>query len=110
MRPGGNRTGTGGVVHDPSAMVRNNDPVDAVIGRELCVLVGNDPLEDDFHLDGIAQALDQIPGEVRGVQAGGVIDVNAIIIRSSGDIALKTSAVTAIALPGIAAPQSKKRF
>src|SRR5207237_4021485 len=44
-------------VHDTSAMVRNNDPVDPVIGREYCVLVRKDAFEHDLHSYRVAQAL-----------------------------------------------------
>jgi hypothetical protein len=39
-------------------MVRNNDPVDPVIGGEYCVLVRKDALEHDLHSYRVAQALD----------------------------------------------------
>src|SRR5207247_1730756 len=38
--------------------LRNNDPVDPVIGRECCVLVRKDAFEHDLHSYRIAQALD----------------------------------------------------
>src|SRR5947209_2051970 len=69
-----------------------------------------DAFEHDLHLDGVAQTSDPIPGHVRDVQAGGVADVNSFVVRFPGVIILRTSAMAAIALPGINAPEPKKGF
>src|ERR687883_747552 len=69
-----------------------------------------DAFEYDLHLDCVTQTLDQIPRKVWGIQAGGVTEVNAIVIRSPGHIGLHTPSVTAIALSRIAVPQPEKRL
>src|SRR5215472_5614977 len=66
--------------------------------------------EHDLHLGALAQSLDRIPRQVRDVQAGGIADVNAVEIRSSGDIVPNTAAVAIVALPCIGAAQPSKRF
>jgi hypothetical protein len=48
-------------------VVRNNDAISAVICGEFCVLLRENALEHDLHLDGVAQALDRIPVQVRDV-------------------------------------------
>jgi hypothetical protein len=50
-----------------AAVVRNNDAISAVICGEFCVLLRENALEHDLHLDGVAQALDRIPVQVRDV-------------------------------------------
>ena len=41
-------------VHDASTVVRNNDAINAIIGREFSVLLRENPLEHDLHLEGVA--------------------------------------------------------
>src|SRR5271156_6128248 len=91
-------------------MVRNNDAINSVIGGEFCVLLHENALEHDLHLDGVAQALDRIPVQVRCVYAGDAAYINAVEIRFACDIVLKSSAMAPIALPRISTPQPNERF
>ena len=49
---------------DTPAMVGDHDPIDAGVGGELGVLEGEDAFEQELAFDGVAQALDDIPGQV----------------------------------------------
>src|SRR5215467_12492031 len=92
-------------IDDTPAVVRNNNSVDAVVGREFRILARN-----DLRLDGVSQALDKIPGQIRGVQAGDAAEIDAIEIRFTCDKFAKSSAMAPIALPRIGAPQADERF
>jgi len=51
-------------VFHPPAMIGDDDPVDADVRGELCVLMGENALEHKLDLDGVAKPLDRIPGQV----------------------------------------------
>src|SRR5262249_36544576 len=52
------------------AVVRDDDGIDAVIGGDYRVFPGEDALNDDLHLGGVAQPLEEIPGHGRRLGIG----------------------------------------
>ena len=54
------------VIKISAAMVRNNDPVGAILNGELGVLRVQDALDDEFAGPALAKLLDVVPGQVVG--------------------------------------------
>jgi len=69
--PGSTIDGRADTVFHTPAVVRDHDGIDTRIGGELGVLEGKNALEHELDLDRIAQALDQVPGQVGDNRAAG---------------------------------------
>src|SRR5438067_7876294 len=71
----------------PPAMVRHIDAVDPVLDRDLGVLGGRDPFEDQRDVEALFDPLDIAPVELR-LKDAGVGDAYAATLMALGDVAL----------------------
>src|SRR2546425_2146339 len=75
------------------AVVGNDDPVEAVVGGELRILVGEQALDEDPHPGGIAQPLEEVPGH--GGRRRDARDIGALVHDSAPEVRLRRTAVMA---------------
>ncbi len=79
------------------AMVRHDDAVIAVVGRELRVFPGQQPLDDDFHLGDVAQALEVVPRHGRRLDVAQPGQIDALVHGLVALIGLDIGAIMAVA-------------
>src|SRR5258708_16460043 len=91
------------VFHTP-AVVRDHDGIDTRIGGELGVLEGKNALEHELDLDRIAQALDQVPGQVGDNRAADAAEIDSAKIRLAREVGVEAVAASALARVGTPKP------
>src|SRR5262249_29615185 len=91
------------------AVVGHDDRVDAVVGGDDGVLPGEDALDYDLHLGGVAQPLEEVPGHGRRLGVGKPGKIDALIHRAGSHARLQARAVvTAAAVARVGGAQAEE--
>src|ERR1043166_3030037 len=89
-----------------SAMVRHDDPVDAVLDRELGVLRGQNSLEHHLHARRVLEPAHELPAQVRGEHTFQSRKIDPLIIRPGACAPTDAGRVTFAAYAAIDAAQA----